>query len=75
MQTFRPCAGKNVCTENETHCLACGRPLDIIARTRELVDEIVNLSLEEDYSNIDDFLAYINKRVKKKIAHHRENIA
>jgi hypothetical protein len=73
MQTFRPCAGKNVCRENETHCLACGRRLDTVARTRELIEGIVNLSLEENYGNIDDFLDYVNRRVKKKIAHYRDN--
>jgi hypothetical protein len=73
MQTFRPCAGKKVCIENNTHCLACGRKLDIIARTRKLVDELVELALEEEYSNVDEFMYYVSMRVEKKISKHRED--
>lgn len=72
MQIFRPCAGKKVCTENETHCLACGRKLETITRTRKLVDELVELALQEDYGNVDEFMAYVSKRVEKKIHHQRE---
>ena len=72
MQIFRPCAGKNVCSENETHCLACGRTLESIAHTRQLVDQLVTFALQEDYSNIEDFMAYVSKRVGKKIQHARD---
>lgn len=75
MQTFRPCAGKKVCIENNTHCLACGRKLDIIARTRNLVDELVALAIEEDYSNVDEFMNYVSMRVEKKILKHRDDNA
>ena len=75
MQTFRPCAGKKVCIENNTHCLACGRKLDTIARTRKLVDELVELALEEDYSNVDEFMDYVSMRVEKKILKQREDNA
>jgi hypothetical protein len=72
MQEFRACAGKNVCSENDTHCLACGRSLEAIARTRQLVDELVEFALAEDYGNVDDFMAYVSKRVAKKIQHQKE---
>lgn len=75
MQPFRPCAGKKVCVENNTHCLACGRKLDVIARTRNLVDDLVALALEEDYSNFDEFMDYVSMRVEKKIRKHREDNA
>ena len=50
---FRPCAGKNVCIENKTHCLSCGRKLTTIAKTRKLIEELANLALKEDYNNVD----------------------
>lgn len=69
MQTFRPCAGKNVCSENDTHCLACGRPLEAIVRTRQLVEELAALAKQENYENPHDFMAYVSKRVLKKLEH------
>lgn len=69
MQHFKPCLGKTACAENETHCLTCGRALTTIARTRELVDDLVALAMEEDYDNVEDFMAYISRRVCKKIDH------
>lgn len=73
MQTFRPCAGKKVCIENATHCLACGRKLNVIARTRNLVDDLVALALEEDYINVDEFMDYVSMRVVKKVLKHRDD--
>jgi hypothetical protein len=67
MQTFRPCAGKSVCNENENHCLVCGRSLEAIARTRQLVDELTRLAQQENYDNPQDFLAYVSHRVLKKL--------
>lgn len=72
MQHFKPCLGKTACAENETHCLTCGRTLATIARTRRLVDDLVALAVEEDYDNVDDFMAYISRRVGKKIKHLRQ---
>ena len=71
MQTFRPCAGKNVCTENATHCLACGRKLEIVARTRSLIDDLTSLILDEEYSNIEAFMEYVGTKTIKKVKHQR----
>lgn len=72
MQTFRPCAGKKVCIENETRCLSCGRNLDTIARTRALIDDLASLVMDEEYSNIEAFMEYVGAKTIKKVKHRRE---
>ena len=71
MSVFRPCAGKKVCIENNTHCLACGRKLETIARTRKLIDELANLALEENYENIEAFMEYVGAKTIKKYSHQQ----
>ena len=72
MQTFRPCAGKKVCIENASHCLSCGRKLETIARTRTLIDDLANLIMDEEYSNIEAFMEYVGAITIKKVNHHRK---
>lgn len=72
MQKFRPCAGKKVCIENDTHCISCGRKLETIARTRKLIDELASLVLDEDYSNIETFMEYVGTKTIKKVKHQRD---
>lgn len=68
---FKPCAGKNVCIENETHCLSCGRKLETIAKTRKLIEALANLALEEDYNNVEEFLEYIGRKAGKMVQHQQ----
>ena len=68
---FRPCAGKNVCIENKTHCLSCGRKLTTIAKTRKLIEELANLALKEDYNNVEEFMEYIGIKAGKMVRHQQ----
>jgi hypothetical protein len=75
MGHFNPCAGNNACNEDGTHCRACGRSHDEIARTRAAVDALVALAMELDYDNPDELAAYVARRVVKKLARERERAA
>lgn len=72
---FIPCLGKTACRDDGERCLSCGRSLDEIMRTRQLLDELSTLVLEMDYSNTDEFAAYIARKLGKKVAHAREQTA
>lgn len=69
---FRPCQGKNLCREDENGCQVCGRDAAEINQTRDLVDALTRFALEQGYSNVDEFAAYIARRLEKKVAHARE---
>jgi hypothetical protein len=73
MPLFTPCQGKNACVEKGDICITCGRSLDEIARTRQLIDALSELALEMDYSNAEEFATYIGSKVQKKIRYRREN--
>lgn len=63
---FIPCqAGQ--CTEEGTHCGGCGRSHSEIAETKKLVSNIVEFSRKQAYENVDDFAAFINKNLLKKL--------
>jgi hypothetical protein len=68
---FKPCAGKNVCIENKTHCLSCGRKLETIAKTRKLIEALANLALEEGYNNAEEFMEYIGRKAGKMVQHQQ----
>lgn len=72
MQRFKPCLGKNACRDSEEYCLACGRPLAEIARTRELIDQLAEFVLDSDYANVAEFADYIARKLVKKVEHRRE---
>lgn len=74
MTKFTPCRGKQACVEKGEHCLTCGRSLDEIARTRQLIDELAELALAMDYANIDEFSTYIAAKLSKKVQYRRENV-
>ena len=71
-KVFKPCAGKNVCMENKTHCLACGRKLETIAKTRKLIDELAKFALKEDYNNVEEFMEYISSKAGKMVRHQQD---
>ncbi len=67
---FNPCAGREFCTEEETHCRGCGRSHQEIAATRELIRQVADLA--ERYENADEFLAYLARKAGKTVASRRE---
>lgn len=66
---FKPCVSRNACSEDGTHCRACGRSHGEVAKTRTLVNQLTEFLLETGYDNQDDFFDYLNKKVGKKIRH------
>ena len=68
---FKPCARKNVCIENKTHCLSCGRKLETIEKTRKLIGALANLALKEGYNNVEEFMEYIGKKAGKMVRHQQ----
>lgn len=68
-QVFKPCVSRTACTEDGSHCRACGRSHAEIAKTRILVNQLTEFLLEAGYDNHDDFFDYLNKKVAKKIRH------
>ncbi|HNA80848.1 MAG TPA: hypothetical protein PLL19_14380 [Thiobacillaceae bacterium] len=71
MKTFTPCKGKDFCRDDGVQCFTCGRSVAEIMDTRRLIDELAKLALENDYANVDEFAAYIARKVEKKVRHHK----
>lgn len=71
MKTFTPCQGKTACRDDGTTCLTCGRSLAEIEATRRLVDALADLALEQEYENVEDFAAYVTKKVLSKVQHRQ----
>ena len=66
MARFNPCKDRNACTEDGVMCKGCGRTHVEIARTRALVNDIVQFVNTMSYENTDEFMAYLTKKVLKK---------
>ncbi len=71
MKTFTPCQGKDYCRDDGAKCLTCGRQLDEILWLRDLIDQLASLANKYNYENIEDYSAYIAKKVSKTIQHRR----
>lgn len=69
---FKPCVNRTACTEDGTHCRACGRSHKEIAQVRQLVNDTFALINKWEYDNIDDFFAYLQKKIGKKLKHTTE---
>jgi len=67
--SFNPCINRNACTEDGTHCRACGRSHEEIAQLRQLVNDTYALVSTWDYDNLDEFFNYLQKKIGKKIKH------
>lgn len=63
---FTPCQ-PGQCTEGGTNCMGCGCSHAEIAKTKKLVSHIVEFSRKQKYDNVDDFAAFINKNLLKKL--------
>lgn len=71
MTQFRPCAGQTACRDDGTTCLTCGRSLAAIEATRTLIDALAEFALAQGYDNVDEFAAYMAKKLEKKVRHRR----
>lgn len=72
MRQFNPCKGKDACRDDGERCLTCGRKLTEVARTVYLMNELSDFVIEQDYDNVDEFAAYIARKLVKKVKHRRE---
>ncbi len=72
MKDFKPCLGKYACTDDGTHCRACGRSHTEIQHTRQLIDELADFIQTANYSNVEEFTTYISRKVTHKIHYQRE---
>ena len=66
MARFTPCKDRSACTEDGTHCKACGRTHTEIARTRAITADVAQFLARMDYENPEDFMAYLTRKVLKK---------
>jgi len=66
---FKPCIDHNACNTDGTHCRACRRSHAEINQLRAIVDQTFNLIKVLEYENLDDFFAYLEKKVRKKLRH------
>ena len=67
--TFKPCINRNACNDDGVRCRSCGRSLDEIIQTKQVVDTVFNFIREMDYDNSDEFMAYLSRKIAKKINH------
>jgi len=72
VRQFNPCKGKDACRDDGERCLTCGRKLTEVARTVFLMNELSDFVIEQDYDNVDEFAAYIARKLVKKVKHRRE---
>ena len=64
---FRPCVNRTACTEDGTHCRACGRSHTEIAHIRQLTTELATFIQDMQYDNSEAFLDYLQQKVRKKL--------
>jgi len=64
---FRASINRNACTEDGSHCRACGRSHEKIMKTRQQMSALTDFILEMDYDNVDEFMDYLCLKVGKKI--------
>lgn len=64
---FKPCVNRTACTEDGSHCRACGRSHEEIKLTREIVNQLTDFLVSMKYENHEEFIDYLKKKVTKKI--------
>lgn len=69
MSQFKPCVDRNACTEDGTHCRACGRSHAEINQVRQLINQTYTLIETWGYDNPEEFFAYLEKKIGKKLRH------
>ncbi len=53
--------------EDEHGCRVCGRSATEIHDTRRLVDALAELAIRHQYDNVDEFTAWVGRKLAKKI--------
>jgi hypothetical protein len=64
---FKPCVSRTACTENGTHCRACGRSHEEINELRNLMNGVTAFAARMEYDNCEEFLDYLKNKVLKKL--------
>ena len=64
---FKPCVSRIACTEDGTHCRACGRSHEEINALRALLNQVADFAVQMDYDNNEEFLDYLKNKVLKKL--------
>jgi hypothetical protein len=59
---FRPCTGE--CSEDGTHCEACGRSFEEVDEMRALVGTLVAYARRMEYENVADFADGVAASIK-----------
>ncbi len=72
MRQFNACKGRDACRDDGERCLTCGRKLSEVARTVLLMNELSDFVIEQDYANVEEFAAYIARKLVKKVNYRRE---
>ena len=65
---FKPCVSRTACTEDGTHCRACGRSHEEIDALRRLTESVTEFAIRMGYDNSEEFLDYLKSKVIKKLA-------
>jgi hypothetical protein len=71
MRPFTPCKGKTACRDDGERCLVCGRSFEEIGQTRLLIEAPAELACAQGYDNVDEFAAYVARKLGKVIRHRR----
>lgn len=64
---FVTCKGKTACQEDDSGCRTCGRSLEEINGTRELINNLVSFVQKMEYRNAETFFSYIASKAEKKL--------
>ncbi|OYY92672.1 MAG: hypothetical protein B7Y41_14805 [Hydrogenophilales bacterium 28-61-23] len=72
MTMFTPCQGKTACRDDGERCITCGRGFAEIEQTRNLIDALAELAVQQGYDNVEEFANYVAGKVVKKVKHRRE---
>lgn len=73
MTSFTPCKGKTACRDDGRMCLTCGRSFEEIEATRRLIDALADLAIGQGYDNIDEFAAYVARKLVSKVSYRAEH--
>ena len=71
MTAFTPCRGKTACRDDGEGCITCGRGFADIEQTRNLIDALAELAINQGYDNVVEFAGYVASKVVKKVQHRR----
>lgn len=74
MNSFKPCLGKAACRDDGVNCLSCGRSLEEINALRTAMEQLVDLAIEKDYNNIEEYSLYIANKLQKSIAYRKQQM-